>query len=393
MNESKATRYQRLRRRVRAASVTSAVAMLAVVALTPLSPSLGQFAKAFAAGLPEPTASAVALVLFVAVVAALWELAGLPAAIYLGRRVDPAYGQAVPTVEEVVAAHVQAALIALPMVIATGAVFLLAVRAADRWWWLAAGPLLALLLVGALRATPLVLGALATVRPVARPELTRRLEQLAVRARVPIAGIGEWVVEEPAPTAAMLAGIGRTRRILLSSDLVLRWSDDEIVVVVAHELAHHVHGDLWRTVGLHVVLLWAALFVADVVVRASAGPLALVGPGDLAALPLIGLATIGVWILTTPIRHAQSRRQERRADVFALAVTGGIDAFGTAVTRLGARRLAEERPSVLTRWMFHSHPSVAERLALAETFRGLRPAGPAVVLGRVNQTGSTGDRR
>ena len=35
---------------------------------------------------------------------------------------------------------------------------------------------------------------------------------------------------------------------------------------------------------------------------------------------------------------------------------------GAAVRRLSAQHLAEERPSTLTRWLFHRHPPVAERL-------------------------------
>src|SRR5260221_2075154 len=100
--------------------------------------------------------------------------------------------------------------------------------------------------------------------------------------------------------------------------------------------------------------------------------LALRGPGALAALPLSGLVTGGVWLMSTPARHALSREQERSADRFALSLTGGADAFGAAIRRLSARHLAEERPSTLTRWLFHRHPSVAERLALAETFRRAR---------------------
>jgi hypothetical protein len=34
--------------------------------------------------------------------------------------------------------------------------------------------------------------------------------------------------------------------------------------------------------------------------------------------------------------------------------------------------LAEERPSVLTRWLYHSHPSVSERLALADAYRRVK---------------------
>jgi Zn-dependent protease with chaperone function len=76
-----------------------------------------------------------------------------------------------------------------------------------------------------------------------------------------------------------------------------------------------------------------------------------------------------VWAVLSPIRHAQSRRHERRADASALSWTGQADAFGAAVRRLSAKHLADERPSTLARWLYHRHPPVAERLALAESYR------------------------
>jgi STE24 endopeptidase len=118
-----------------------------------------------------------------------------------------------------------------------------------------------------------------------------------------------------------------------------------------------------------------SLLAADTAVGRLSGTLGLGGSGDLAALPLIALVTNGVWILATPLLNAQSRLHERRADTFALTMTDGADAFGSAIVRLGTRHLAEERPSIVTTWLYHRHPSVAERLALADAFRK-KPSPP-----------------
>jgi STE24 endopeptidase len=373
MNESRATRYQRLRRRAAFASVASAGLMLAATALTPLSRWLSELSRGLAGGLPPAPASAVSLALFVVLVLALWELASLPAAIYLARHVDAAYGQSPSSVEAVMGEQLHATAVALPAALVGAAAVMVSVGWAGVWWWAAAGALLTCFLAVVMNVVPLVFALLGRMRPIDRPDLVARLQALAARARTPLAGIDEWVVDESARTTAVVAGVGRTRRILLASDLVRRWSDDEITVVVAHELAHHVYRDLWRTLALHACVLWGSLFAADVLVRLWSGPLRLAGPGDLAALPLIALVTSAGWILATPVRHAQSRRHERRADTFALAMTDRVDAFGAAVARLGARHLAEERPSMLTRWLYNSHPTVAERLAMADAFRRVRP--------------------
>jgi Zn-dependent protease with chaperone function len=98
----------------------------------------------------------------------------------------------------------------------------------------------------------------------------------------------------------------------------------------------------------------------------------------------------GIWIVATPVRLAQSRAHERRADCFALNLTGEAAAFVVALKRLGARHLAEEEPSVLVRRLFYRHPPVAERIERAERFQmegadGRRSRG-------IRQTGTKADR-
>jgi Zn-dependent protease with chaperone function len=96
--------------------------------------------------------------------------------------------------------------------------------------------------------------------------------------------------------------------------------------------------------------------------------------GDLAALPFVALVVAGVWVVSAPLRNAVSRNQERRADEFALRITGSSGAFRTALRRLASQHLAEERPSRVTQWLYHRHPSVAERLAMASAFQSGREA-------------------
>lgn len=369
MNESKATRYQRLRRRAQAAAVSSAAVMMAVIAITPAGRWLSTLAHNFAGGLSGLSEAAVSLVVFVVLVVVLWELAMLPALIYVARRVDSRYGKGSTHIEDVLAAQAHASVVALPAALVAGASVLLSVAVAGRWWWIADALLLALIFAGAMRGAPALLAMMADTRPIARASLVERLAALSARANVPVAGIREWVIDRDSRTTALVSGLGPSRRVLLSSELARHWSDDEVAVVVAHELAHLAFRDLWRAFALNVAVLVVALFVADVSLRLFGSALHLAAAEDLAALPFLALVSSLVWTVATPIRHAQSRRHERRADAFALALTGEPEAFGAAIRRLSARTLTEERPSAMTRWLYHRHPSVAERLAFAEAYQ------------------------
>src|SRR5205823_2173790 len=68
-------------------------------------------------------------------------------------------------------------------------------------------------------------------------------EQAGARVR------GVYVMDMSRRTTAanaMLAGLGRTRRIILGDTLLKDYTHDEIETVLAHELAHHVHNDLLK---------------------------------------------------------------------------------------------------------------------------------------------------
>ena len=130
--------------------------------------------------------------------------------------------------------------------------------------------------------------------------------------------------------------------------------------LAAGELNERMH-DAWRGGSIGTITL-------DDVHRALRDRLGLDDLGSLAVLPFITLVAGAVWLAATPLRHAQSRRQERAADEFALRLTGGSEAFGSALRRLSARHLVEERPARAVRWLYHRHPTVAERLAAAERY-------------------------
>jgi STE24 endopeptidase len=201
-------------------------------------------------------------------------------------------------------------------------------------------------------------------QPLDREALRERLLTLSRRARVPVLGVFEWGLGEKTSRAnAALVGAGRTRRILVSDTLLKDYSDDEIEVILAHELAHHVYHDIWTALALEAAVVAAALYIAHLAATHASPALGLGGPADLAALPLMILAGGAASMLLAPLSNAWSRHNERRADRFALSLTGRPEAFVSAMKRLGAQNLADERPSRVVYWFFHTHPTMDERIA------------------------------
>ena len=96
--------------------------------------------------------------------------------------------------------------------------------------------------------------------------------------------------------------------------------------VLAHELGHHVHRDLWRAILLDGALTLGALWLADRLLRVLAPPLGIAGPTDVAALPLIALLGGAVRGRDAPHQRPLPAR-EAAADAFAVRVTGDPDAW------------------------------------------------------------------
>src|SRR4029450_780230 len=100
-----------------------------------------------------------------------------------------------------------------------------------------------------------------------------------------VLGAYEWGLGSKTKKAnAALAGLGGTRRILVSDTMLAEYSDDEIEVVLAHEIAHHVHGDIWKGILFESVVIVAGFYVASLVLLTMAGPGRLRGVDDVAGV-------------------------------------------------------------------------------------------------------------
>lgn len=249
-------------------------------------------------------------------------------------------------------------------------------RPEDWWLWAAAGHA-GLLVVVAAAAPVVLLPLFSEVRPLTRAPLARRLLTLAARAGVGVSGVWEWRAGARSRRAnAAMAGVGPTRRLLVSDTLLADCSDDEIEVVLVHELGHHVRHDLWSTLALEAVVGLAACYAADRALMHWSGSAGLTGKADVAALPIVALAAAAVVLASRPVGNALSRVQERRADRVALDLTGNADGFIRATSRLTARNLADPSPSRLTEVCFPTHPPAAERIEAARVWAARAERGP-----------------
>jgi len=370
LNEDKSTRYHRLRRRADLLGTAIAGVVLLGMAILGGGHRLRELAAAITQWAPGGFDDAMNVVVLTILLILILQILEFPFAFYQGHLLEHRYGLSTQSTGRWLADHAKGVVLGLVLAVAgTSVVFLALRQSPEQWWWISA-LVFAIAMIGLARLAPVVLLPIFyKFKPLDRPSLVERLMTLATRARTDIVGVFEWVLSDHTRKAnAALAGLGKTRRILLSDTLLADYSEDEIEVILAHELAHHVHRDLWRGIAVQAAALFGGFYVADLVLRATGDWLALRGLSDPAALPVL-LLLGGAWsLLLMPLINAVSRAQERAADRYALTTTRNVDAFVTAMKRLSQQNLAEEYPSPLVRWLFYSHPPIRERIDAARAF-------------------------
>jgi STE24 endopeptidase len=379
MNEDKATRYHRLRRRAILAAEAWKVLCLSGLLVSGLSSIVSRAASAMAAGLPAWLSLPVAVALWVVAVSAACGLGGLPLSFYAGFTLERRYGLSRQAPAAWLADHARASGMGLVYAVAAAVWIMAWLTHWPSGWWLAAWAGFAVAdALMAWAAPVLLLPAFYRIGPLRDAGLRERLLALASRAGVPAVGILEWRLgDRSSRTNAALVGIGATRRIILSDTLITDYPPAEIEAVVAHELAHHAYHDIWRSLAVDGAVAGLALALADRLLRAAAGALSLGGIADIAGLPVVALTFIAVGWLASPVVNALSRAQERRADRFALDLTRDAGAFASAMRRLGARNLADEAPTLAARVFFHTHPPISDRVASAREWVSRDGAGGA----------------
>jgi len=382
MNEDKASRYHRLKRTADALALVWGAVLLTGLLASGATLRLRTTAGALAPGAAGSLASRLTgIVIYVILLSLLNEVGSFPLSFYSGFVLERRYGLSTERLSAWLRDQAKSLALGLALAVPAAAIVYSLIAWSPERWWLIAGLVFAGIVVGLTNLAPvLVLPLFYRVKPLDRAALRGRLLTLAERAGARVVGAYEWGLAAKTRKAnAALAGLGATRRILVSDTMLAEYSEDEIEVVLAHELAHHVHGDIWKGIAFECGLILAGFYLASRVLRALAAAVGLQSVDDIAGLPLLLLAAAAVSLVMLPVAHAMSRGFERRADEFALRLTRNPGAFISAMKRLGAQNLAEEHPSQIVQWLFYSHPPIRDRIAAAQAFA--RGGDPRATLG------------
>src|ERR1019366_7953877 len=240
----------------------------------------------------------------------------------------------------------------------------------QHWWMLAWALFMGLFIVLAQLAPVVLFPIFYKFEPIENEDLRRRLVVLSERAGTRVRGVYRWKLSEKSKKAnAALTGLGATRRIILSDTLLDNYTPEEIEAVLAHELGHHVHRHILKSIFVQAgITLFGFWFANEVFIYAVERRQMFETMSDFANLPLLVLVSTVLSLLLIPALNAYSRYNERQADRYCFHSVASVEPFISSMNKLAEQNLAEKTPSRWVEWLLHSHPAIGKRIAAAEAW-------------------------
>ncbi len=200
--------------------------------------------------------------------------------------------------------------------------------------------------------------------PLEEGELKEKVNQLIRRTGLPVKGAFKADQSRRSSHAnAMVAGMGRSKKIILFDTLLDRMSLQQVLGVLAHELGH------WSKKHTRKLLLagtaeQAFLFLVVWAMWNSPFSVSVFGMENMTLprlLVIIFIVSSLLGLFISPLESWLSRKYEFEADEYAALYTDA-SSFREALSSLATNDLAWIPPSPLYSTWFSSHPSIPERI-------------------------------
>jgi STE24 endopeptidase len=231
-----------------------------------------------------------------------------------------------------------------------------------RWWLVAAPVFVAIAALYAFGSAYLLAAATHPLHDAAlRSDVVRseRIEHVS-GTPVRVQDVSAWTSQANAFTV----GFGPSTHVVVWNTLLDgRFSRGEEDVVLAHELGHVRSRHILKALGWTALIVGPTLWLVGLALRRRGGI------GDPANLPLAILVLTVLALVTAPLQNAVSRRYEAEADWRALNATRD-PASATKLFRSFERTSLEQpSPSLWDYLWLENHPTLMQRIAMAERWR------------------------
>ena len=234
-------------------------------------------------------------------------------------------------------------------------------RRLGSWWWIPGAAVFALIASALVLAGPYLVPGLekpddaALVRTYERFERSQGVSDIPLRI--------EEVSGDTSQANAYAFGMGPSSTIVLWDTLLDgRFSDGEVNVVLAHELAHHSSDHIPEAVAWFGLFSLPGALVLMLLTRGRGGM------GQPAAVPLALLVAAVFQLATAPAQNAISRQAEAEADWKALETTRDPASARGLFREFAETSLGDPSPPTWVYVLLQTHPTLAQRVTMADAW-------------------------
>lgn len=207
------------------------------------------------------------------------------------------------------------------------------------------------------------------LKPVTDQDLHQKIIGLMEKCGLKVRRVAEANESQKSTHAnAQIAGIGRTKTIILFDTLVANYSETEILAVLAHEIGHGKRGHLWIQIVLAAVeffllIYFTAYLLSLNVTFAAWGTSRVIYNGFFIAFMICG--EIGGFFIT-PLTSYLSRKFEYQADGFSKQTLQSGAPLRSVFLKFILNELDNINPHPWYEAFYYSHPSLLKRIKALE---------------------------
>lgn len=248
------------------------------------------------------------------------------------------------------------------------------IRKFKKRWWLGAWILSVPFSIFMMFIQPVLIDPLYNeFTPLQDKQLEAKILEFADKANIPADHVYE--VDMSSKTNSMNAyvtGVGSNSRIVLWDTTLERLSDDEILFIMAHEMAHYVEKHIYIGIAGYLLLTLIGLYITAKImerwITRRGQTWKVEKMTNISSLPVFLLVTSILLFSVSPLSNWVSRYQEVRADSYAIEMTQNKDAGVQTFQSLTKAGLSQINPPYLVKIFRYGHPTMLERIKLIEDY-------------------------
>jgi len=288
----------------------------------------------------------------------------LPLSFYTGYVLEKKYDLTNQTVGAWLKEMLKKSILSFALTLVLLEVFFCVIRiSGDSWWWIFWIVWVVISLVLGKLAPVLIFPLFYKFEPLEEGSLKTKILDLVQKGGLFLKNVYVFNMSKTTKKAnAAFCGMGKTRRVILADTLIENFTEEEIEMVVAHEMGHCRLKHIWKRTVSGMLVSLVLFYLVSYFLNQWDTKFGFEGIQDVAVLPLIFLIFFAMSLFLIPIENAYSRKHEYEADDYAYQWMPNKQVFASLMEKLGKLNLANPNPHPVIEFLLYDHPSLAHRI-------------------------------